>query len=459
MADIIGDDSSETLTGTDDNDLIRGLGGADTIDGGAGADTIFGGGGTNLLTGGTGNDIFGIEARSLASNGGSQIHDIQDFTLGEDRIDLSFLNIASFEALLPFMTQSLDDLIITFENDGLTEQFILRDISFNDLSAADFIFNTDNADLTVATNGRSFTDYVLFGGNGNDTITGAATGDDRIDGGAGNDFIAAGFGTNILTGGSGNDEFSITDRDFFTTNTTITDFTIGQDQLNVSFLNVSTFEDLLPFLRQDDDDVVLTTMFDGAQENYRFVDTQLTDLSASDFIFNTDVAELDVTASGRSFTDYVLFGGAGDDELIAGTGDDTLVGGAGDDEISGGFGTNILRGGAGNDDFNIRSRDFFNTNTTIEDFTIGEDQLDVRIFNVADFTTLLPFLSQDGDDVVLSTVFDGASETYRLVDTQLDDLSASDFVFNDINIGLTVNANGRGFTQYTLFGGNGDDTM
>ena len=334
-------------------------------------------------------------------------------------------------------------------------------MSFNDLSASDFIFNTDDADLIVTQTGRSFTDGVLFGGNGNDTITGNATGDVIINGGAGDDVIAANLGTNILTGGAGNDEFVTTaNRDFFTTNTTITDFEIGSDQLNVSNLNVSTLENLMPFLSQNGNDVVLTTIFDGASETYRFEDTLLSDLTASDFIFNTDATDLDVTADGRSFTDYTLFGGSGNDDITGAlTGDNTLVGGAGDDELTAGFGTNILRGGEGNDDFNIRSRDFFSTNTTIEDFVIGEDQLDVRVLNVADLTTLMPFLSQDGDDVVLTTVFDDASEVYRLENIQLSDLSESDFVFNDINQDLTVNAGGRSFTDYTLFGGNGDDTI
>jgi len=455
MADIIGTFRSETLTGTDENDLIRGLNGNDTIDGGAGDDTIFGGAGTNIITGGLGNDIFGIETRDNSS----QIHDIQDFTIGEDKIDLTLLNIADFDTLLTFAEQSLDDLIITFEFDGATERFILRDVSFNDISASDFILNTDNTDLTVTADGRSFTDYTLFGGNGNDTITGAFTGDDLINGGAGNDTITAHAGTNLLTGGAGNDEFVLASRSNSATNTTLIDFTIGTDQLNTSFLNVSTFEDLLPFLSQDDDDVVLRTFFDNASEVYRFQDTLLADLSSSDFIFNTDLTNLDVSASGRSFTDYVLFGGAGDDDIVASRGDDTLVGGAGADELTGGFGTNILRGGAGNDDFNIISRDFFDTDTTIEDFTIGQDQLDVRIFNVADFTTLLPYLSQDGDDVVLSTLFDNATEVYRFENTLLSDLSASDFILNDIDRDLTVTAQGRSFTDYTLFGGNGNDTI
>jgi len=445
MTDILGTFGSETLTGGNGDDLIRGLAGNDTIDGGAGNDDIFGGPGTNILTGGTGNDVFGIEAR------GSQIHDIQDFTLGEDRIDLSFLNIPNFEILDPFITQELDDIFITFEFDGGTEQIILRDISFNDLSAADFIFNTDNADLTVAATGLSFRDNVLFGGNGNDTITGAVTGDDVILGGAGDDTISALGGTNIVTGGLGNDEF-ITGLRASSADTTITDFEIGSDQLDVSVLNVSTLEDLLPFLTQDGDNVVLSTIFDGRFQTFRFEDTQLGDLTASDFVFNTDTAGITVEAIGLSFRDFTLFGGAGDDDITGAlTGDDTITGGAGDDEITALGGTNIVRGGAGDDDFNIGNR--ISTLTTIEDFTIGEDQLDVRVFNVADLTTLMPFLSQEGDDVVLLTRFNSSTESYRLENIQLSDLSESDFVFNDIDRDIVVEANGLSFRDFTLFGG------
>lgn len=458
MADIIGTTGNDVLDGESENDLIRGLTGNDVINGGDGDDVIFGGGDSNTLTGGAGNDVFGIEERSTSSNGGDQIHDIQDFTIGEDRIDLSFLNIPDFETLQPFLSQDFDDLIIEFSSDSFAERFILRDVSFNDLSASDFIFNTDTTDLTVGITGRTFTDYTLFGAAGDDVIT-SDSGDDNLSGGGGDDEISAGFGDNVVRGGTGSDDFNITARDFFTTNTTIADFTNGEDQLDVSFLNISTFADLSPYLSQDDDDVVFRTVFDNASETYRFTDKDLADFTAADFIFNTSTADLDVTASGRSFTDYVLFGGAGDDDITSGSGDDELTGGAGDDDIAAGFGTNIVRGGAGNDDFNITGRDFSATNTIIEDFTIGEDQLDVRIFNVGDFTTLSPYLSQDGDDVVLRTFFDSASEVYRLNNVLLEDLSADDFIFNDINIDLTVNAQGRSFTDYVLFGGNGDDTI
>lgn len=46
-----------------------------------------------------------------------------------------------------------------------------------------------------------------------------------------------------------------------------------------------------------------------------------------------------------------MYGGNGDDVLIAGTGNQTLVGGAGNDILIGGVGADTLDGGGGNDIF------------------------------------------------------------------------------------------------------------
>ncbi|MDR0633677.1 MAG: hypothetical protein LBF91_01715, partial [Azoarcus sp.] len=46
---------------------------------------------------------------------------------------------------------------------------------------------------------------------------------------------------------------------------------------------------------------------------------------------------------------HALYGGAGNDTLIAGSGADTLMGGKGDDRLYGYGGNDVLAGGAGND--------------------------------------------------------------------------------------------------------------
>ena len=114
---LYGSDGSETFAGNEGNDYISGEAGDDILIGGAGADSLWGG---------LGADQFVFD--SLSSSTQTQTDTISDFTQGEDKIDLSGLNIA------------YDDLSISTK-DGST---IVEDIN------SDFAFNIDgnHANLT-----------------------------------------------------------------------------------------------------------------------------------------------------------------------------------------------------------------------------------------------------------------------------------------------------------------------
>jgi hypothetical protein len=105
------------------------------------------------------------------------------------------------------------------------------------------VFNL-NANVTPAT---AFTaKLTATGGAGNDSLTGGA-GNDSLTGGAGNDTLTGGAGNDSLIGGTGNDIFryvALTDSNADTltganlTFDTITDFTKGQDTINVKGLGL-----------------------------------------------------------------------------------------------------------------------------------------------------------------------------------------------------------------------------
>lgn len=166
--------SNQILGGDDQDLLIGGLGdlhaeggtGGDTIIGGIGADLLIGGDGDDILRGdpqsgflfgndtlvaGTGNDLLqgGGGADTFVFNAGEGDNTIaafaidsdavtllgQDFMPGVDKIDLSSLQLANYQAVADAMITNSDDTIIDVQGTRIT----LLGVSAIDLSAEDFI--------------------------------------------------------------------------------------------------------------------------------------------------------------------------------------------------------------------------------------------------------------------------------------------------------------------------------
>ncbi len=146
------DNANQTITGTDGADhLFAGLG-DDTIRGGAGNDTLFGEAGNDRLEGGTandylygglGNDIFVFS--SLEDNFiDSDV--VADFVRGEDKIDVSNLNISDWNTLRSLLSNdSQNNALITIILEGRHYQIKINGINAMLLEASDFILNSDNA--------------------------------------------------------------------------------------------------------------------------------------------------------------------------------------------------------------------------------------------------------------------------------------------------------------------------
>src|SRR5215207_4150838 len=113
MTDFVGTSGADSLVGTAGDDIFNGMGGNDTIEGGDGNDTIEGGDGNDVLTGGGGNDVFVIEGEGANSI-------ITDFTIGQDKIDLSNTAVDSFAALQPYLSSSGGNVVISGNTDDGT---------------------------------------------------------------------------------------------------------------------------------------------------------------------------------------------------------------------------------------------------------------------------------------------------------------------------------------------------
>ena len=131
---------------------------------------------------------------------------------GDDRIDVTALNVASLIALRNVLEDDGDgDAELTTRLDSVATTLTLLGVSVGDLDAGDFIFERSATNDSIGgNNGRD----DLFGGRGNDGVFGGrgadqlfgGGGDDDVRGGGGRDLLDGGGGDDILRGGGGSDE-------------------------------------------------------------------------------------------------------------------------------------------------------------------------------------------------------------------------------------------------------------
>ena len=160
-------------------------------------------------------------------------------------------------------------------------------------------------------------DDTLNGGAGDDKIYGVE-GDDTIDGGAGDDNIRGGDGDDTLYGGAGDDELGAGAGD---------DILYGGDG-----------DDYL------DDSAGNDKLYGGAG------DDRLYSWDGNDHLYGGDGDDRLMVLSNNGGNSH-LYGGAGDDTLFGGDGNDRLYGNAGDDYLAGRSGDDWLIGWTGEDTF------------------------------------------------------------------------------------------------------------
>lgn len=103
---LMGQEEDDDLFGDELDDWLHGGAGNDSLEGGSGGDWLQGGAGTDQLSGGSGADVFVFAAVSDSPLGSGDM--IEDFSLNEDRIDLSAVDAdASLEGNQAFEWGSL----------------------------------------------------------------------------------------------------------------------------------------------------------------------------------------------------------------------------------------------------------------------------------------------------------------------------------------------------------------
>lgn len=286
--------------------IVTLLGGAgnDTLIGGTGSDLLNGGDGNNSLVGGAGNDTLQANAGLDSLTGG----------LGDDSISGGL---------------GLDRLIESADANLTLTNTALVGVGADVLSGIETAQLTGgNGNNTLIASVFTLGPVTLFGGAGNDTLTGTGLAD-VLDGGAGNDSLIGLAGNDSLTGGLGNDSLDGgNDSDVLveTANAALT-------LTNTGLLGVGT--DVLAAIER-----ALLTGGTGANKldasAFTLGAVTLIGLGGNDTLFGTNLADH-------------LDGGVGNDSQRGGAGADTLLGGDGNDSLDGGDDADVLNGGLGND--------------------------------------------------------------------------------------------------------------
>lgn len=245
MAVITGTFAGEPLPGTAGNDTITGAGGADTITMLGGNDLALWnvGDGSDIVEGGTGVDIARFTSGdgffSVSASGSGKVFVAAGVGGGAEIVTLNDVEQLDLRAAAFYNTVTVGDLSgsdvtkVTVDfagandfvaahassaNNSLTVTAAGTTINIAGLPTLFSVTHAETADavelhgangndkLSGATLGANRIYLGLYGDDGNDSLTGSANGD-VLDGGTGNDTIVGGRGNDSVLLGSGNDLF------------------------------------------------------------------------------------------------------------------------------------------------------------------------------------------------------------------------------------------------------------
>ncbi len=297
---LYGDDNANWLFGGDAGDYLLGRAGDDSLWGGAGGDYLEGNDGDDSLWGGAGVD-------SLHGNDGD---DVLWGGAGDDRLyGGAGADRLSGGAGVDWVSYLRSDQGVTVDlgegtgKRGYAEGDVITDIE-NVIGSeyGDALEGDDNANWLSGWGGDDKlwggvgNDQLyggdgndkLWGGVGNDSLTGGG-GDDSLWGGAGNDSLTGGGGDDSLWGGAGNDVLrgyggdDVFGFDFGHGDDTITDFTDGDDLIDLSAFGLSSFDELVVSSYSGGVTIDLTDHGGGSIRLWSF---DSADLDAGDFLFS-----------------------------------------------------------------------------------------------------------------------------------------------------------------------------
>lgn len=423
MAEIFGDDDSETLSGTVEDDQIRSGDGNDTVHGNEGDDWInaiyresdgddryYVYSGTLIAYGGLGDDLIGGKEgndRLYGGDGNDKIlawagNDFVDGGSGDDDLSGADGNDTVYGRSGNDRLRSGDGKDTVYGGAG------------NDW--IDAFYNASGEDRYNVFSGS----LTAYGGSGDDLI-GGKEGEDRLYGGAGNDRIYGWAGNDFIDGGTGDDTLFGAD---------------GNDQIKPGNGDDSAYGG-------DDDDWINAFYNDAGEDRYWITSGTL-------IAYGGDGNDL----IGGKGGDDQLYGGSGNDRMWGKEGNDRLYGGDGDDVLFGGKGNNELYGGDGDDTYHIRGLndhiwDSSGDDTTVVSASFAKIPSYVENVRYVNDARPLPYwidaLLPDGANGSNYKNLLGGDKTFRYIFPS----SVPDYDF-DILSGLTYATRALGFRQLSV---------
>jgi Ca2+-binding RTX toxin-like protein len=354
IENLIGSGFNDNFTGNTANNVLDGGAGSDFLNGGVGADTMLGGDGTDSYCVDHAGDLVSESNSNLATGGNDIVYSyLSAYTLTA--------NIERLRLMLGGASNGtgngLDNIL--YAGDGNN---VLDGAAGND--TVSYAFAGVGVTVSLATagaqaTGGSGTDTLisiehLIGSSFNDSLIGN-TANNVLDGGAGSDFLNGGVGADTMFGGDGTDSYCVDHAGDLVSESNSSLVTGGNDIVYSYVLaytltaNVERLRLMLGGASNGTGNSLDNTLYAGAGDN---VLDGATGTDTVSYAFASTGVTVSLASAGAQAT-----GGSGTDTLLSienliGSGfNDSLIGNTGNNTLDGGIGADTMNGGLGNDTF------------------------------------------------------------------------------------------------------------
>ncbi|NET34148.1 MAG: hypothetical protein F6K19_19345 [Cyanothece sp. SIO1E1] len=319
---VVGNEANNRLFGTHMNDVLEGGDGDDFLDLDFGFDVAIGGAGDDLIRSGSRNNAqkknSTIEVdrpdRFFGGAGYDAVKAGSGGTLGLDRFSRGETSI---EALWASRIRGSD-------NNHKGEYAPDNILDFRGVMIHNFAnLSVGGTGVGVEINGRDGNDIIygnhndneIYGDAGTDFLAGEE-GNDLLDGGSGSDILRGGEGVNSVTGGAESDVFQVGSVGEVTT---IEDFQVGVDRIEIAAAVIATNRIVEPGARPRFPDIVFTELVleNGSTVKLKGVDPDT--LGANDIVQVTGFADPIPSTDWAAVDDPSLRG----DRIMRSHGDET----------------------------------------------------------------------------------------------------------------------------------------